>query len=233
MLKLTLDEIITAWQAEKERKYHSPEQRVLELTLIRSLSEGKPVPPEQLSAAAELPIEVAREIFESLQNSGADFDSSGRLIGLVLTQRPTPHIFQLNSLELFAWCALDTLFLPSLIGQTAKVTSTCPVTGEAIHLTVHPDVIQYAEPGGIVLSIVVPDYSAACQLGQAGGAQGAVCSSMHFFSDRRAASTWLVAQPDLAILTLEKARELARQVWIEPFKRLDAVGCELWSDKAC
>lgn len=138
---------------------------------------------------------------------------------MVITRRPTPHAFQLNGLELFAWCALDTLFLPGLIGQTAKVTSTCPVTGEAIRLTIRPDRIESAEPEGVVLSIVVPGYSAACKPELKGGAQGAVCSSMHFFRDRQAASTWFVAQPDLAVLSLEEAWKLALRVWIEPFNQ--------------
>lgn len=219
MLSLTLDEIIAAWQTEKDKQYRSPEQRALELTIIRSLAQGKPVPAEHLAAAAELPVEVVREIFESLQKGGADFDALGRLTGMVLTLRPTPHAFQLNGIELYAWCTLDTLFLPGLIGKTAQVVSTCPVTGDAIRLTVRPDGIESAGPGGAVLSVVVPGYSAACKSGQKGGAQGAVCSSMHFFRDRQAASTWLVAQPDLAILTLEEAWTLALKVWIEPFNQ--------------
>jgi alkylmercury lyase len=223
MLSLTLDEIITAWQTAKDKQYHSPEQRTVELTLIQALAEGKPVPAEHLAAAAELPVEAVNEIFESLQKGGADFDALGRLTGLVLALSPTPHVFQLNDIELYAWCALDALFLPGLIGKTAKVTSTCPVTGNAIRLTVRPDGIESAEPEGAVLSIVVPGYSAACGPGQKGGAQGAVCSSMHFFRELEAATTWLVAQPDLAILTLEEAWKLALRVWIEPFKDIDIV----------
>lgn len=211
----TLDGIIAAWQAAKEQEYRSSEQRVLELTLIRSLAGGKPIPPEHLAEVAGLPIDVVRVFFESLKKGGADFDSSSRLIGLVLTLRPTPHAFQLDHLELYAWCALDTLFLPGLLGKTAKISSTCPVTGEEIRLVVRPDAIESVDPEGVVLSIVVPGYSAACKPGQKGGAQGAVCTSMHFFRDRQAASTWLVAQPDLAILSLEEAWVLARQVWIQ------------------
>lgn len=222
MLSLTLDEIIAAWQTAKDKQYRSLEQRALELSLIRALALGKPIPPEHLAETAELPVEVVREIFESLQKAGADFDSLGRLTGMVLTLRPTPHSFQLNGLELYAWCALDTLFLPGLIGKTAQVVSTCPVSGDAIRLAVRPDGVESAEPGGAVLSVVVPGYSAACRPGQKGGAQGAVCSSMHFFRDRQAASTWLVTQPDVAILTLEEAWTLALQVWIEAFNQPEA-----------
>lgn len=217
MLSLTLNEIIDAWQADKAREYRSPDKRALELALIRSLAEGNPVPAEAFAAIAGLPVEEVGAFFKTLQKGGADFDSSGRLIGLVLTQRPTPHAFQLDGTELYAWCALDTLFLPGLIGKTAGVASICPVTGAAIRLTVRPDGIASAKPEGAVLSIVVPGYSVACKPGQKSGAQGAACSSMHFFRDRQAASTWFVAQPDLAILPLEEAWELASRVWIEPF----------------
>ena len=39
----------------------------------------------------------------------------------------------------YAWCAWDTLFLPARLGQAARVTSACPVTGELITLTVTPE----------------------------------------------------------------------------------------------
>lgn len=220
MLSLALEQIIVAWQSTKEREYQFPQQRALELILIRSLAEGNPVSPESLATAAGLSAEVVEKFFGSLQKSGADFDSLGNLAGLVLTLRPTPHAFKLNGIQLYAWCALDTLFLPGLIGRRADVVSTCPVTGEEIRLAVRPDGIESAQPDGVVLSTVVPGYSAACAAGQKGGAQGPVCSSMHFFRDRRAAAAWLVAQPDIAILTLEEAWELARRVWIELFNRL-------------
>ena len=62
----------------------------------------------------------------------------------------------LDGSELYAWCALDTLFLPDLMGRSADVESTCPVTGQEIQLTVAPDHIESSNPDGIVVSIIIP-----------------------------------------------------------------------------
>ena len=42
------------------------------------------------------------------------------------------------------WCAWDTLFLPALLGETAEVRSTCPVTGSVVELVVAPDAVKGA-----------------------------------------------------------------------------------------
>jgi alkylmercury lyase len=215
MLSFTLDEIIAAWQEAKKREYLSPEQRAFELAILRTLADGRPVSPEQIAASTRLPVNAVRGIFQSLREGGADFDVQGNLVGTVLTLIPTPHEFRVNNKQLYAWCALDTLFLPGLVGAPAEVISTCPATGTEVRLTITPEGIDSARPAEGVLSVVVPGFSAVCKPGQPGGAQGPVCSSMHFFRDRQAASTWLVAQPDLAVLALNEAWELARRAWID------------------
>jgi len=215
MLELTLDEIIAAWQEAKKREYLSPEQRTFELAILRTLAEGRPVSPQQIAASTKLALNAVRGIFQSLREGGADFDAQGNLVGMVLTLIPTPHEFRVKDKQLYAWCALDTLFLPGLIGAPADIISTCPATGAEVRLTMTPEGIDSAHPTDAVLSVVVPGFSAACKPGQPGGAQGPVCSSMHFFRDRQAASTWLVAHPDLAMLALKEAWELARRVWID------------------
>ena len=215
MLSFTLDEIIAAWQEAKKREYLSPEKRAFELAILRKLAEGRPVSPEQIAASTRSAVNAVRGIFQSLREGRADFDAQGNLVGMVLTLIPTPHEFRVKDKQLYAWCALDTLFLPGLIGAPAEIISTCPATGTEVRLTITPEGINSARPAEAVLSVVVPGFSAACKPGQPGGAQGPVCSSMHFFRDRQAASTWLVVHPDLAQLTLNEAWQLARRVWID------------------
>ncbi|HIA17058.1 MAG TPA: hypothetical protein EYN72_09830 [Dehalococcoidia bacterium] len=91
-----------------------------------------------------------------MRNEGSEFNAEGALVGKVLTQIPTPHHFNLSGKELYAWCALDALFLAGLMGRTAQVESTCPATGQEIRLTVAPDHVESSNPDGIVLSIIIP-----------------------------------------------------------------------------
>lgn len=48
--------------------------------------------------------------------------------------------------------AWDSLFIPEILGHTARVESACPVT--RISLTVGPQRIIEAEPSGVVISMV-------------------------------------------------------------------------------
>ena len=54
----------------------------------------------------------------------------GDIVGTFgLSQNKHPHGFKLEDRDLSTWCAWDALFLPSLIGIPAKVTSTDPADG--------------------------------------------------------------------------------------------------------
>ena len=55
-----------------------------------------------------------------------------------LSLRDTVHRFTVAGVRLSAWCALDTLFLPAVLDQTATIASASPVTGGQVRLTVSP-----------------------------------------------------------------------------------------------
>jgi alkylmercury lyase len=40
------------------------------------------------------------------------------------------HRFEINGLTLWTWCAWDSLFIPEILAQTARVASRDPETGE-------------------------------------------------------------------------------------------------------
>jgi hypothetical protein len=124
--------------------------------------------------------------------------------------------FAVNGRTLYASCALDTIFLPGLLGETAEVESTCPVTGEAIRLTITPDGVTQYSPAGTVLSIAVPGVS--CNREEADGEADRAresCQQMYFFSTRTAAEQWIKDYPGVVILTVEDAWQLAKAHWID------------------
>ena len=137
---------------------------------------------------------------------GAELDESGRLVGNVLTLNPTPHHMNVDGKQLYAWCALDTLFLPAFLGRTAEVSSTCPATGEAIELTVTPEGIEHFHPEGTVISIVDPTQLESCRPGP----DGDLCGSMNFFVSRDAGEQWRKQHPHTAIFTLDEAYPMAK-----------------------
>jgi alkylmercury lyase len=83
-------------------------------------------------------------------------DGAGSLVGAALTTAETPHLMRVAGKELFAWCALDTLFIPGLLGESAEVEPTCASSGDRIRLRVAPDAIESREPAGVWASVFLP-----------------------------------------------------------------------------
>ncbi len=219
MRHLTLKEIITAWQ---QRTQQDSPLKMTEVCVqsMQLLAAGRPVSAAQLADASQISLAETSDALNELDQCGCEFDAAGNLVGAVLSLNPTSHQFQVNGHQLFAWCALDTLFLPALLRQSAQVESACPATGAKIELTVTPEGIATVDPPETVLSIVIPDVTPRCEVGAKSGPQGPVCSTMHFFSSYEAASTWLVAHPGVTILSVDEAWQLANEVWIKPYTQI-------------
>jgi alkylmercury lyase len=217
---LSFEEIKQAWQQRHPET--SAEQYRFTDTLLRMLSEGQPVSAERYATEVDLPIEKIREGFRQAQANGAEFDDEGNLIGDALTLKPTRHNFNVEGKALFAWCSLDTLFLPGLIGKTAYVESTDPITGEMISLTITPEGVNHLTPETAVASIVVPGMTAHCEncTPNQSGPESVACSQMHYFASYESAEKWIQNHSDVAILTVHEAFELSTAVWLEPRQRM-------------
>jgi alkylmercury lyase len=177
--------------------------------ILQLLAEGQPVTPERLAEATGQPTEVIRAHLAAMQNGGCELNGQGALVGSALTLTPTPHRFRVNDHDLYAWCALDTLFLPALIGQTAEIASPCPQTGESVQLMVSPDGIEVFTPAETALSIVIAS-------GCTSGISGTFCGQIHFFASGDAAETWRAGREDIMVLTLNEAYQLAKVIYVEP-----------------
>ncbi len=181
------------------------EKAVYFFSLMQLLANGAPVTVEQLATAVH---RSPDEVTEALhQFTEIVYDEAGRVVGAGLSLLPTPHRFEVNGRELFTWCALDTLIFPALLGSTAHVSSTCPVTGAAIHLTATPEGLEHLDPPDAVVSIVVPaEGEASCNVREA------FCIYSHFLRSREAAAPWLVEHPEAILLSVEEAFQLGREV---------------------
>ncbi len=214
MKQPNLEEIISYW--DYENNGIPPEESTLaarlEILTYRTLAEGHPVSVEHLAAAAGVPVEITKALFEYGKKLGGEWDSDGRLLGNVLTLIPTQHHFNVNGHKLYTWCSLDALHLPGLLDQTAQVESTDPVSGEKIHMTVPPDGVPEYDPPGTLLSIVL-------SAGDRGGPQSPLCRQMHFFASRETAETWVKDHPDATIMTIEEVYQLVREHVLAPLEK--------------
>jgi alkylmercury lyase len=124
-----------------------------------------------------------------------------------LSLLPTSNRFEVHGHVLFTWCALDALIFPVWTQRSAQVSSSCPVTGQPIHLTVTPERLEHFDPPSGVLSLLIQDGLATCC-----NIREAFCSFSHFFASREAASKWLSEYPDAHLLSIEEAFTLGQKL---------------------
>jgi alkylmercury lyase len=169
---------------------------------LESLARGKPTSPEEIAGAAGKSPEEVRAALDRFPS--AEWDEQGRLVGLGLTLQLTPHRLEVEDRTLFAWCALDALLFPILLGRLASIESPCRGTGELVHIEVTPAGLEAVEPLSAVVSIVAArDLANFRRVG---------CNNTHFFSSPEASSRWLDKHPGASILPLEDAFRLGRLI---------------------
>ncbi len=161
----------------------------LSLALLRLLAQGQPVPLASLAASLHRTDEAVSQDIQHLTN--VEHDAQGHIVAAVgLSLRPTPHQFTVAGRQLYTWCALDTLMYPAVLGESASISSSCPVTGTPIHLQVTSDGVQQLDPPDAVVSLIIPEAgAAACDI------RGSFCSMVRFFASRDAAQAWVSQQP--------------------------------------
>ena len=159
------------------------------------LARGKSASPEKIAAASGKLQEAVQAALGQFPST--EWDEQGRVVSLGLTLHPTPHRLELEGRTLFAWCALDSLLFPILLGWPAGIESPCRCTGESVHFEMTPAGIEAVEPPSAVVSIVAArDLVSFRSVG---------CNNTHFFSSPEAASRWLEKHSQATILSVEEA----------------------------
>jgi alkylmercury lyase len=166
------------------------------------LARSKPASPEEIAAISAKSPEEVRAALDRFPS--AEWDEQGRVAGLGLTLQLTPHLLELEGRTLFAWCALDALLFPILLGRPASIESPCRGTGELVHIEVTSVGIGAVEPPSAVVSIVAARDLATFRR--------VSCNSAHFFSSPEAASCWLEKHPEACILSVEDTFRLGRLI---------------------
>jgi alkylmercury lyase len=181
------------------------EARTTALAAHRLLVRGRPVPTDELARESGLSqAEVERYLAEW---SDLKRDEQGRITAIWgLTIERTRHRFEVEGVHLYTWCAWDTMFIPALIGKSARVRSRCPSTGTEISLLSSPEGPSELSPQDAVISMLIP------RRGFEADTIGNFCRNVHFFASREAGERWLSARQEIEgfLLSVEEAFELGR-----------------------
>ncbi len=179
-------------------------KRRVALSTYRRLARGVPASLGEIAADVGGQIEEVRRILGDW--IGVYTDEEKRVIGFWGLAIPKmKHRFELDGARLHAWCAWDALFLPELLGRTARVESACAMSGQSVRLTVSPAGVESADPASLFVSFVAPESSRFEE-----DIINRFCHYVHFFRSRDEGEAWIAKTPGTFLLTLDEAVELAR-----------------------
>ncbi len=191
---------------------YGPERSRLLLKVMRRLARGRPVTREQTDEIVAR-LEIARDEAHQFLKEVTERDADDNIVGIMgLSLSDSPHRLYVNGASLSAWCAADTLFLPSMLQQTATVESYSPLSKQKVRLTVSPERVEDVNPASAVVSMVIVDPTRE-DMASVEAIWSTFCEHIHFFASREEAERWAAGRNDIALLTVAEVFELGRQVW--------------------
>lgn len=190
---------------------YSPQEQRAAVTLYRELAKGKAVDADQLARALSVSSAESRALLEREAIKCFVYpDENGRVVGFGgLAAVPMHHRFEVNGRILWTWCAWDSLFIPEILGRSARVTSTDPESREVVRVVVAPDRIESVVPKDAVVSFTQPE--AQIFDSSAANVMAKFCHFVFFFSSRSSGERWVAKHPDTFLYSLDEAFALARR----------------------
>ena len=208
----SVDEVLINFRSINMPPEWSDDINRLIIATCRKLAEGFSITPEQvdeLISRVGIDPDEGQEFLRGVSERDEDDNIRG-LIGLSLNQHP--HSFKVDDVQMATWCAWDTLFLAPVLGATAIVRSSSPVTGEAMDFTIGPDGVKSA-PEGATVTIVLVDPE-DIDMDSLESIYMTFCHQVFFFASREEAEEWTGDKDyNFAVLTVDEAFELGQKAF--------------------
>lgn len=185
------------------------EGRRIALATYRLLTNPAPVTVDAIADAADT---TAAEVETRLGEwAGVFRDRDSAVVGFWgLARQPLDPEYRLDDptghTVGYAWCAWDTLFLPTVLDRPLAVSARDGLTGEAIELTVTPTGVTRVAPEGTVASFLAPVGEWEADI------ITSFCHKVLFFANQDSADRWIADQADpLFTLSVDDAFEVGRR----------------------
>jgi len=172
------------------------------LSIYRGLASGEPLSFDEIQELSSVDKVTVRKVVGDWPS--VFFDEQKRIVGFWgLTIKPmSDHVLTIDGIDLYTWCAWDTLFIPQLLGRPANITSKCRTTGSIVKLRVDEDGVKIVSPSGVVLSFIdcekVDDDLIS-----------SFCHYIHFFSGTESAEKYTRETGNTFIISLSDAYKIA------------------------
>jgi alkylmercury lyase len=189
-----------------------PEEQRVAVALYYELAKGRAVDSEQLGLALGISSDDALTLLDREPIKNLIYpDDLGHVLGFGgLAAAPMHHRFEVDGRMLSTWCAWDSLFIPEILGRSARISSPDPESGELVRLVVTPDHIESAEPPGVAVSFVLPDAEVFGT--SAANVMAKFCHFIFFFSSRLSGESWVAKHPGTFLYSLDEAFVLAKRL---------------------
>ena len=182
----------------------STDQRIA-ITIHRLIGDGKPATSEAIARAIDVPVDRVEKALNSWP--GVFRDDEGSVVGFwghAVAPLDPEYRLKADGRTTYAWCALDTLFIPTFLGTTVNVEATDPVTGEPVSLVVDGSGARDVQPAGAVVSMVVPDGPFGYDVIES------FCHLVLFFASEWSGKQWTSEHDGTTLLSVQEAFELGR-----------------------
>lgn len=185
------------------------EGRRIALATYRLLTEPDPVTVDRIAAAVGADAAAVEARLDEW--AGVFRDGEGAVVGFWgLARNPLDPEYRLDDPEGetigYAWCAWDTLFLPTVLDRPLDVSAADALTGEPIRLTVTPRGAEAVSPPATVVSFLSPAGEWEADI------ITSFCHKVLFFADQANADRWIAGQADpLFTLSVAEAFDVGRR----------------------
>ncbi len=182
------------------------EDRGFALAAYRLLAKGEPLRREALAAALDRP---TRSIIQTLDSWPAliEYNEDRAIVGFGgLTINPTKHRMLVDAIEVYTWCAWDSLFIPAILGRPVRLTSTSPASHSEIVIHVSMDGDVEKTPDGIVVSFPISSLE-----NLQNDVRGTFCCLVHFFPTPDEGRRWVEGRANVTLVTLDEAVRLGKR----------------------
>ena len=196
--KVSVEELATAISGAMP-KLSATEQQIA-ITTYRLLAAGKPVATEAIAGKVGVPTAQVEAALNSWP--GVYRDDTGRIAGfwgLAIAPLDPEYSLQTGGKTSYAWCALDTLFIPPLLGETVAVRASDPVNGEPVSLVVDGNGVRELTPPGAVVSMVYPDGPFDYDVIES------FCHKVLFFTSEESGRKWVAEHEGTTLLSVGEA----------------------------
>ena len=125
---------------------------------------------------------------------------------------PSPRRSIVRGEALHIWCALDSPFIPEIIGESLEIVSRAPISGEEVQIVLTENGPMDVRPAGSVMTFATPEIEVMRGSDSTGDVQVAVCDWAYIPASEAEAAERLKTNNGPDIVPAAEVYGLARPV---------------------